>query len=118
MMGEGKSLHMSDAEALAMEPERPLAPYARLRALSSTELPSKLPRRTITLRATGDMARYVWSFNGKTFAEEGVIPIKRGEVIRIEFFNDTMMHHPLHLHGHFFRVLMGQGKYSPLKHTI
>lgn len=39
-------------------------------------------------------------------------------MIRIEFFNDTMMHHPLHLHGHFFRVLMGQGKYSPLKHTI
>lgn len=118
MMGEDKSVYMSDAEALAMEPERPLAPYARLRALSSTELPAKLPRRTITLRATGDMARYVWSFNGKTFAEEGVIPIKRGEVIRIEFFNDTMMHHPLHLHGHFFRVLMGQGKYSPLKHTI
>ncbi len=118
MESESKAANMSDAEALAMEPERPLAPYARLRALSSTELPSKLPRRTITLRATGDMARYVWSFNGKTFAEEGVIPIKRGEVIRIEFFNDTMMHHPLHLHGHFFLVLMGQGKYSPLKHTI
>lgn len=118
MNAEDKAANMSDAEALASEPERPLSPYARLRALHPTELPAKLPRRTITLRATGDMARYVWSFNGKTFAEEGVIPIKRGEVIRIEFFNDTMMHHPLHLHGHFFRVLMGQGKYSPLKHTI
>lgn len=118
MAAENKAANMSDAQALAMEPERPLSPYARLRALHSTELPAKLPRRTITLRATGDMSRYVWSFNGKTFAEEGVIPIKRGEVIRIEFFNDTMMHHPLHLHGHFFRVLMGQGKYSPLKHTI
>jgi FtsP/CotA-like multicopper oxidase with cupredoxin domain len=118
LTAENKAANMSDEQALAMEPERPLSPYARLRALKSTELPAKLPRRTITLRATGDMARYVWSFNGKTFAEEGVIPIKRGEVIRIEFFNDTMMHHPLHLHGHFFRVLMGQGKYSPLKHTI
>ncbi len=118
MAAENKAANMSDTQALAMEPERPLSPYARLRALHSTELPAKLPRRTITLRATGDMERYVWSFNGKTFGEEGVIPIKRGEVIRIEFFNDTMMHHPLHLHGHFFRVLMGQGKYSPLKHTI
>ncbi|MEY3395037.1 MAG: hypothetical protein RL346_1273 [Verrucomicrobiota bacterium] len=118
MISENKAMNLSDAEALAIEPERPLAPYARLRALHSTELPSKLPRRTITLRATGDMERYIWSFNGKTFAEDGIIPIKKGEVIRIEFFNDTMMHHPLHLHGHFFRVLMGQGKYSPLKHTI
>jgi FtsP/CotA-like multicopper oxidase with cupredoxin domain len=108
----------SDAEALANEPARPLSPYARLRALKSTELPANLPRRTITLRATGDMERYIWSFNGKTFAEDGVIPIKKGEVIRIELVNDTMMHHPLHLHGHFFRVLMGQGGYSPLKHTI
>ncbi len=109
---------MSEAAALAHEPERPLSPYARLRALKSTELPAHLPRRTITLRATGDMERYIWSFNGKTFAEDGVIPIKKGEVIRIELINDTMMHHPLHLHGHFFRVLMGQGARSPLKHTI
>ncbi len=109
---------MSEAAALAHEPERPLSPYARLRALKSTELPPHLPRRTITLRATGDMERYIWSFNGKTFAEDGVIPIKKGEVIRIELINDTMMHHPLHLHGHFFRVLMGQGARSPLKHTI
>lgn len=109
---------MDDAEALANEPPRPLPPYSRLRSPVSTELSAALPRRTLTLRATGDMERYVWSFNGKTFAEDGVIPIKRGEVIRIELINDTMMHHPLHLHGHFFRVLMGQGKYSPLKHTI
>ncbi|MFT4175253.1 MAG: multicopper oxidase domain-containing protein [Luteolibacter sp.] len=109
---------MSEAEALANEPERPLSPYARLRSPTSTELPAHLPRRTITLRATGDMERYIWSFNGKTFSEDGIIPIKKGEVLRIELINDTMMHHPLHLHGHFFRVLMGQGKYSPLKHTI
>lgn len=107
-----------EAEALANEPERPLSPYARLRSLQSTEIDPKLPRRTLTMRATGDMERYVWSFNGKTFAEDGIIPIKMGEVLRIELINDTMMHHPLHLHGHFFRVLMGQGKYSPLKHTI
>ncbi|RYD33815.1 MAG: hypothetical protein EOP86_12455 [Verrucomicrobiaceae bacterium] len=89
------------------------------RSPTSLHAPSKdLPRRTITLRATGDMERYIWSFNGRTFAEDGVIPIKKGEVIRLEFINDTMMHHPLHLHGHFFRILAGQGKLSPLKHTI
>ncbi len=117
-MQDADARPVSDAEALASEPPRPLSPYSRLRALRSTELPANLPRRTITLRATGDMERYVWSFNGKTFAEDGVIPIKMGEVIRLELINDTMMHHPLHLHGHFFRVLLGQGKYSPLKHTI
>lgn len=101
-----------------LDSERPLSPYALLRSPVPTELNPALPRRTITLRATGDMERYVWSFNGKTFAEDGIIPIKKGEVLRIELINDTMMHHPMHLHGHFFRVLTGQGKYSPLKHTI
>jgi FtsP/CotA-like multicopper oxidase with cupredoxin domain len=108
----------SEGKALADEPARPLSPYARLRSLVPTELDPRLPRRTITLRATGDMERYIWSFNGKTFAEDGIIPVKKGEVLRLDLINDTMMHHPLHLHGHFFRVLMGQGKYSPLKHTI
>lgn len=100
------------------EPERPLAPYSRLRSLHSTNFPASHPRRSIELRLTGDMERYIWSFNGKTFAQDGVIPIKKGEVIRLEFINDTMMHHPIHLHGHFFRVLAGQGNDAPLKHTI
>ena len=100
------------------EPERPLSPYAKLRALKSTALPASLPRRTIELRLTGDMERYIWSFNGKTMAEDGVIKIKRGEVLRLELINDTMMHHPIHLHGHFFRVIEGQGDAAPLKHTV
>jgi hypothetical protein len=44
--------------------------------------------------------------------------VKRGEVLRMKFINDTMMHHPLHLHGHFFRLLNGQGDFAPLKHTV
>lgn len=98
--------------------ERPLPPYSRLRSPTSTNFPTSLPRRTIELRLTGDMERYIWSFNDKTFAEDGTIPIKEGEVIRLEFINDTMMHHPIHLHGHFFRVLAGQGNDAPMKHTI
>ncbi|WP_367870612.1 multicopper oxidase domain-containing protein [Luteolibacter sp. Populi] len=98
--------------------ERPLSPYSQLRARHSTAFAVSHPRRTIPLRLTGDMERYVWSFNGKTMAEDGVIKIKRGEVLRLEMVNDTMMHHPIHLHGHFFRVLEGQGRDAPLKHTI
>jgi FtsP/CotA-like multicopper oxidase with cupredoxin domain len=102
----------------AMENPRPLPPYSKLRARNSTAYAASHPRRTIPLRLTGDMERYVWSFNGKTMAEDGVIKIKRGEVLRLEMVNDTMMHHPIHLHGHFFRVLEGQGKDAPLKHTV
>lgn len=112
-MSGSEPMEMKEAEA-----ERPLPPYSKLRALEPTDFPRLLPRRTLEMRLTGDMERYIWSFNNKTFAEDGMIPIKEGEVIRLEFINDTMMHHPIHLHGHFFRVLSGQGKYAPMKHTI
>lgn len=96
---------------------RPSAPYAFLKATQATDFPKKTPRK-IELRLTGDMSRYLWSFNGKTLAEDSTIPVIEGEVLEIEFINDTMMHHPLHLHGHFFRVLNRHGARSPLKHTV
>jgi len=97
---------------------RPGSPYRFLKSTENTTLPANLPRRKITLHLTGDMNRYIWSFNGKTIAQEPYIMIKKGEVIELELINDTMMHHPIHLHGHFFRLLMGQGARSPLKHTV
>jgi len=111
-MGDMKEMSVAGHTA------RPGAPYAQLRARRSTTLPSTAPRRNIELRLTGDMTRYLWSFNGKTLSEESTIPVEHGEVLRMTLINDTMMHHPLHLHGHFFRVLNGQGKNAPLKHTI
>ena len=108
-MGDGMSM---------MSKARPSAPYEQLRATQSTVIPAKHPRRGIELRLTGDMQRYLWSFNGKTLAEDATIPVRKGEVLRIELINDTMMHHPLHLHGHFFRLLNGQGDRAPLKHTV
>lgn len=109
----------TDAAALVAEPERPLPPYGRLRSVDTTRLNPALPRRTIELRLTGDMERYVWSFNGKTLAEDGVISIRKGEVLRLDLINDTMMHHPLHLHGHFFRVIDDRDLAdAPLKHTV
>ena len=97
---------------------RPGSPYRVLKSVKDTTLPAKLPRRKITLHLTGDMNRYIWSFDGKTIAQEPYVMIKRGEIIELELVNDTMMHHPIHLHGHFFRLLMGNGRYSPLKHTV
>ncbi|MGE9266931.1 MAG: multicopper oxidase domain-containing protein [Verrucomicrobiales bacterium] len=116
--GDGAMAAMGEGGGGMTKMARPQAPYARLRARERTTLPASAPRREIELRLTGDMERYIWSFNGKTLAEDSTIPVRRGEVLRIKLVNDTMMHHPLHLHGHFFRVLNGQGSRAPLKHTI
>ncbi|HEU0064315.1 MAG TPA: multicopper oxidase domain-containing protein, partial [Flavisolibacter sp.] len=67
---------------------------------------------------TGNMNRYVWTINNKTVSETDKILIKKGENIRIIIYNNSMMRHPMHLHGHFFRVLNGQGEYSPLKTVL
>ena len=102
----------------ATEHDRPFAPYAHLKAVEPYVEPDPAKVRTITMRLTGEMSRYLWGINGKTLSEESVIPVSAGEVLRIELINDTMMHHPMHLHGHFFRLINGQGEHAPLKHTV
>ena len=102
----------------AVPSARPLSPYGGLRALVPSRAREGAPVRDIELRLTGDMIRYIWSFDGKTLAEDSTIHIQRGEVIRIALINDTMMNHPIHLHGHFFRVLDGDDEKAPLKHTV
>jgi len=97
---------------------RPLSPYRALRAAEPSPPASDAPRRDLELRLTGEMTRFIWGFDGKSMAEEGVVRIHRGEVLRITLANDTMMHHPIHLHGHFFRVLDGDDDAAPLKHTV
>lgn len=112
---------LTDEQALAEEKERPLPPYKRLRSPTATSLPADAPTRTLPLHLTGDMMRYVWSINGETITENSTIPVKRGEILRLALINDTMMHHPMHLHGHFFRLLMPDGvepQFAPLKHTV
>lgn len=92
--------------------------YAPLEAPVSTAFATSRPTREVLLELTGNMERYIWSFGGKTLSEADTIPIKKGEVVRFRLVNKTMMSHPLHLHGHFFRVLNGKGDLSPLKHTV
>ena len=96
---------------------QPVSEYAQLRATQSTRFAER-PTREVLLKLTGDMQRYAWSFNNKVLSEESTILIRKGETVRFILDNTTMMHHPIHLHGHFFRVLNGQGDYAPLKHTV
>lgn len=91
--------------------------YGMLRAPEKTTLPD-WPTRTIHFELTGNMNRYVWTMNGKTVSETDVIKIKKGENIRMVITNNTMMRHPMHLHGHYFRVLNNNGEYSPLKNVL
>jgi FtsP/CotA-like multicopper oxidase with cupredoxin domain len=91
--------------------------YAMLKAPAKTTLPDG-PLREMKFELTGNMNRYVWTLNNKTISESDKILIKQGENIRIILYNNSMMRHPMHLHGHFFRVLNGQGEYSPLKTVL
>ena len=91
--------------------------YADLRA----ERPGSDQRpagRDITLHLTGNMQRYIWGFDGKTLSEAEPIELKRGERVRFTAINDTMMEHPLHLHGLWSELENGQEAHRPYKHTI
>lgn len=92
--------------------------YYMLRALHPTTLDSTLLPREVKISLTGNMLRYVWSFDFKTLSVADKILIRKGERVRFILTNNTMMRHPLHLHGHFFRFINSQGDYSPLKHTF
>ncbi len=90
----------------------------QLKSRASTAFPQSIPRHDVKLVLGGDMERYVWHVNGKAIHQDRTIEIREGEVVRFTFVNETMMHHPMHLHGHFFRVLNANGDSSPLKHTV
>ncbi len=98
--------------------ERPGPPYKKLRATKNTALAPDRPVREVRLTLEGDMERYVWSLNNTTLYASDSIKIREGETVRFIMINRSMMFHPMHLHGHFFRVINGQGDRSPLKHTV
>lgn len=90
----------------------------QIRSPEKTAFPKGGRIYDLKLALNGDMDRYVWLINGKAIHEDYSISINEGEIIRFTFVNETMMHHPFHLHGHFYRVLNEAGEYSPLKHTV
>ena len=99
--GNGRR-NLTYAALAAFEPDRDLTP----------------PTRAIEFHLTGNMERFTWGFDGEAFAEAPPVPVKLGERVRFILINDTMMEHPIHLHGYLFELENGQGDRLPLKHTI
>lgn len=92
--------------------------YTKLKSPFKTSFSQKAPIRELKFELTGNMNRYVWSMDNKVLSESDKILIKKGEVVRITLYNNSMMRHPMHLHGHDFRIINGQGEYAPLKNVL
>jgi len=91
--------------------------YSMLKSPTKTAL-ANTKTTTLNFVLTGNMNRYVWSINNKTVSETDKILVKKGENVRIVIYNNSMMRHPMHLHGHFFRIVNGMGDYAPLKNVL
>lgn len=105
----GRGLEQAVRPVLVYTDLKSLVPYPDQRA----------PEREIELHLTGHMQRYMWSFDGKTYSDAPEpIRFRYGERVRLTFVNDTMMEHPLHLHGMWMHLENGAGAYLPRKHTV
>ncbi|KRA81244.1 copper resistance system multicopper oxidase [Altererythrobacter sp. Root672] len=80
---------------------------------------TRTPAREIDIHLTANMERFMWSFDGEQFGTgTEPIPFRHMERVRVNLINDTMMPHPIHLHGHFFEVVTGNPGHHPVKHTV
>lgn len=92
--------------------------YTDLKSIGQNKDKRK-PARMLELHLTGNMHRYMWSFDGIKFSEvKGPIEFAYGERLRMILVNDTMMSHPIHLHGMFVELVNGNGAFNPRKHTV
>ncbi len=79
----------------------------------------RAPERSLDIHLTGNMERFMWSFDGVKMSDHHEpIPFIEGERVRVNLINDSMMSHPIHLHGHFFELVTGKGDRAPRKHTV
>lgn len=122
-MGMKMSMQKMDMNK-AMYPEMAHSPqmvtlnYEMLKSPVKTNLPANVATKELYFELTGSMDRYVWSLNNKTLSEADLIRIKEGENVRIIIYNNTMMRHPMHLHGHFFLLRNSQREYAPMKFAL
>ena len=92
--------------------------YSDLKSLTP-QYDARPPQREIELHLTGNMERYIWGFDGKKYSEAKTpIAFDYGERLRLILVNDTMMEHPIHLHGMWMEIENGHGAYQPRKHTV
>jgi|UPI00032391E6 CopA family copper-resistance protein len=103
--------------ASGFPPDAKVLAYSDLRALRPNADNSE-PTRTIEMRLTGNMERYVWTLDDARFVEAWPVRVRYGERVRLTFVNETMMAHPMHLHGMFFELETGSKDRRPLKDTV
>lgn len=134
IMSDGSVMQGMDHGTMAAAPADPFyAPGSGLtpqaadggKFLSYADLKAQKPlyehrdaTREIELRLTGNMERYIWSINGVKFSDAEPIRLQYGERVRFKFVNETMMTHPMHLHGMWSILDVGQGKWNPIKHVV
>ena len=117
MRANGAQYRLDDPGVGLRNNGRRVLTYADLRNLNKTPDPRE-PSREIDLHLTGNMSRYMWSFNGIKYADADPLQLKYGERVRINLINDTMMNHPIHLHGMWSDLETGDPDFIPRKHTI
>ncbi len=117
MQMTGGNHSMADMDMGGEEKDIVTLNYTMLRSPEKTTLPPG-PLKELKFNLTGNMNRYVWTLDNKTVSESDKILMKKGENLRIVLYNNSMMRHPMHLHGHDFRVLNGQGEYAPMKNVL
>lgn len=116
MRADGAKYRLDDPGVGLRNNGRRILTYADIFNLYPTPDPRE-PEREINLHLTGNMRRYMWSMNGIRFADAKPLRLKFGERVRINLINDTMMHHPIHLHGMWTDLETGDAKRIPRKHT-
>lgn len=123
MMGvkskEDKKEDHSQHSGMEMKEEKTIKrlSYNILKSPEKTILPTDSIRE-MKFTLEGNMNHYLWTLDNKTVTETDKILIKKGEVLRIKLYNNSMMRHPMHLHGHDFRLINSKGEYSPLKNVV
>jgi len=117
MLAENPQYRLDDPGVGLRDNGRSVLTYAALRNLHPTPDPRE-PEREIELHLNGNMRRYMWSINGIRFADAEPLMMKYGERLRITLVNDTMMNHPMHLHGVWSDLETGDDGFIPRKHTV
>lgn len=117
MLAENPQYRLDDPGVGLRDNGRKVLTYADLRNLIPTPDPRD-PEREIELHLNGNMRRYMWSINGVKFADAEPLMMKLGERLRITLVNDTMMNHPMHLHGVWSDLETGDDGFIPRKHTV
>jgi CopA family copper-resistance protein len=117
MMAAGAKVRLNDPGVGLRNNGRRVLTYADIRNLYATR-DRRSPNREIELHLTGNMSRYMWSFNGVKYNDSRPIGLRFGERVRFTLINDTMMNHPIHLHGMWSELESGDPNYLPRKHTI